>query len=665
MAGTHPNNLTNGELYSNPANNPFGTSEEDLEGSTRSVYQVFRATGLPLTEEVLLQNILADFCRPIGGLGVFVPDGSSPTGVLRIVHGIQLFPEVPGRSRDRLKTFAFEGDVDGVDVATVAFDPQQLAITADVVVPGSIARNLQLLRAEPTATILGPYAGTDANTRTTKCRGMAYTPFELMEVVLGAELTARRAYELIIPVLFDTGYEGVCEPLVDFLTVALVKPSAVRAEPLTLLDRVGLEGYVPIPAAVSHRRLHLLYRDLPALMPRLASGPVSDPALLDVARGMQDMVNEARLDRNDRTDAREIARRPRTVRERLGEALTDRLLLLCRSPNDEDLPPVYHEWAAHPRGVSERYTLQQSVDAAAAALDVPSFKVTPTQVMAFKIFRFAGSNYFDIGSGLLPFSVTPSEATSVQARAMLAADRVRAGAFDLGADPESGAVSPGEVARLRNLSGYIPQTWNEALSQFLGMQALMGAVLGHGHAVVTVYGRFLWRYRRSLTRLEFEIDHAHGRRIGPSIMTFHVQLAWRNWMVLQLDAHKTDAIDPPDFGVGLAILETQNNLMWFPSVTNVPLLLSLSLAPRPAATRNPAPAPAIARAANPAAAAGPAAGTKVVKFVTPPVRPCTLATPLSPRLSGLVGSLTPSRWLVPPLWSLGVMSRAQCAYRGM
>jgi hypothetical protein len=63
--------------------------------------------------------------------------------------------------------------------------------------------------------------------------------------------------------------------------------------------------------------------------------------------------------------------------------------------------------------------------------------------MAFKNFCYAGSTYFDIGSGLLPFSIAPSDATSVQARAMLAADRVRADAFDLGADPENGAVALG------------------------------------------------------------------------------------------------------------------------------------------------------------------------------------------------------------------------------
>jgi hypothetical protein len=125
---------------------------------------------------------------------------------------------------------------------------------------------------------------------------------------------------------------------------------------------------------------------------------------------------------------------------------------------------VYHEWAARPCRVLERYTLQQSVDSAATILDVPSFEVTPTQVMAFKNFRYAGSSYFNIGSGLLPFSITSTDATSVHARAMLAADRVRANAFDLGADPESGAVAPGKVSRLRNLSGYTHQTWNEARS---------------------------------------------------------------------------------------------------------------------------------------------------------------------------------------------------------
>jgi hypothetical protein len=91
--------------------------------------------------------------------------------------------------------------------------------------------------------------------------------------------------------------------------------------------------------------------------------------------------------------------------------------------NDESLPATYHEWAARPRGVSERYVLQQAVDASSATLGVPSFEVTPTQVTSFKNFRFVGAAYHDIGTGLLPFSITPSLATSPHARAMLEADR--------------------------------------------------------------------------------------------------------------------------------------------------------------------------------------------------------------------------------------------------
>jgi hypothetical protein len=228
-----------------------------------------------------------------------------------------------------------------------------------------------------------------------------------MEMVLGADLTARQAYELIIPALVDTGYEAFYEPLVDFLTVALVNQSGEDAKPLTLQPCVGIPGCVPSPAVVSHRLQHLLKRDLPSVIPESETSPSNDPALVDVSRDMRDMITEVRLDRNDRSDARGVLCRPHTSRERLGDALTDRPVLVWWADDDDGLPQVYHEWADRQRGVLERYTLQQSVDSAATILDVPSFEVTPTQVMAFKNFRYAGSSYFGIGSGLLPSALLP------------------------------------------------------------------------------------------------------------------------------------------------------------------------------------------------------------------------------------------------------------------
>jgi hypothetical protein len=98
-----------------------------------------------LSAKELLHNIVADFSCSVGAVGLFVWDGSSRSGRLKFLHGIHPNPGEPGWSRDRLITFANVGDVVGMDITTVAFDTAQLAITADLVVPGSITWVPQLL----------------------------------------------------------------------------------------------------------------------------------------------------------------------------------------------------------------------------------------------------------------------------------------------------------------------------------------------------------------------------------------------------------------------------------------------------------------------------------------------------------------------------------------
>jgi hypothetical protein len=105
---------------------------------------------------------------------------------------------------------------------------------------------------------------------------------------------------------------------------------------------------------------------------------------------------------------------------------------------------------------------------------------------------------------------------------MLAADRVRADAFNLSGDPENGTITPGEVSRLRNLSGYVSIFWMEARSQLHSTSGLMGALMGTSHPALGAYGRLLRHYDRLFTHLESEIDQVYGRRLGPSLVTFHV-----------------------------------------------------------------------------------------------------------------------------------------------
>jgi hypothetical protein len=214
------------------------------------------------------------------------------------------------------------------------------------------------------------------------------------------------------------------------------------------------------------------------------TGPASDPALLDVARGVHAIVIEARDDHYEHSDIHVDIHHPHTVRARLGEAITGRLLLLCRAQNDEALPEIYHSWGGRCRGVSARWVIHQLVDAACAAQDVPAFEVTPTQVMAFQSFGFAGAAYFEVDTGLLPFSITTGDATSTIAGAMLEADRDRADTFDLGGDSENGAIAPGGVCILQNLSGILPQTWMEAQTQVWSYLGLPVALLGNMHPTV-------------------------------------------------------------------------------------------------------------------------------------------------------------------------------------
>jgi hypothetical protein len=55
-----------------------------------------------------------------------------------------------------------------IDICTVVFDPSQLEITTDVVVPSTLDRMQQLLNEEPGREALGPFKSSYVNVQTTK-----------------------------------------------------------------------------------------------------------------------------------------------------------------------------------------------------------------------------------------------------------------------------------------------------------------------------------------------------------------------------------------------------------------------------------------------------------------------------------------------------------------
>jgi hypothetical protein len=107
------------------------------------------------------------------------------------------------------------------------------------------------------------------------------------------------------------------------------------------------------------------------------------------------------------------------------------------------------------------------------------------------------------------------------------------------------------------------------------MCGLLGALLGHNHPCILAYHGFLHQYDHLQNRLEGELEFGYGRWISPSLVTFHVQLIWRNWLLLQLDIEETAHLSAQYFCTGPNVLQSQNNLSCFPTITNVPALLAL------------------------------------------------------------------------------------------
>jgi hypothetical protein len=156
-----------------------------------------------------------------------------------------------------------------------------------------------------------------------------------------------------VQVLAEAGLATACAPLVKFLTVALIRPSVTRDTPLTIQVKAGLTGYVPSKAFLSFRHNIILYRDLPGLRLTTSSSR-DDSAMLDITMNVRDVVSDSSLNRMDQAKAQGVVCMPKTIHERLSNVIVSHLLLSFQVMTDDDLSPVYHKWAARPRGVSER-----------------------------------------------------------------------------------------------------------------------------------------------------------------------------------------------------------------------------------------------------------------------------------------------------------------------
>jgi hypothetical protein len=164
-----------------------------------------------------------------------------------------------------------------------------------------------------------------------KTRAEINIPFDVVSIVLGRELSARRAYELPVPYIVAIGLDSTLKPLVDLLTIALVSPNGTTVIPVTIRDKVGLDWDIN-SSLVGYRHENILYSVLPDLHPSTPSR--GDPYVQDLANGVKQFVTEMKDARIAGYDRRLKAACPKTFREKYWDRLADQMFLLINQSDD-------------------------------------------------------------------------------------------------------------------------------------------------------------------------------------------------------------------------------------------------------------------------------------------------------------------------------------------
>jgi hypothetical protein len=165
--------------------------------------------------------------------------------------------------------------------------------------------------------------------------------------------------------------------------------------------------------------------------------------------------------------------------------------------------------------------------------DILPFKVSPSQVISLKTFDFVELSMAEVDTGVLPFSIIPPEATSISSSRALSINNSQTETYGPSGEPTFGALSTADTQCLGNQNGYLPASRMEAQTQIFCTLALLGALCGTEHPLLTGWWSMLRQYERVDARLQHKIDTEVGAHLALALFIFHLQLILRDWFVEQ------------------------------------------------------------------------------------------------------------------------------------
>jgi hypothetical protein len=214
---------------------------------------------------------------PIGHLLLVAQPNVAP--VIQGYHRVTRYkPSLVGTSPFDDVAYAFLGDVrNGQTPHTVVWDDTYFNRVAAVQVP--TAANLdQLLAADPTAELVGPFAAGTADTADTEAetvRMLVFLPNRYMSMLLDDNLSRRQVWEQVRGGIVNDGTAADREPLLDWFRVALTQRAANMGSALnceSLATQVIATGRDA--ATFQQYRMGIVERDYP----NMRAGPMTHGA---------------------------------------------------------------------------------------------------------------------------------------------------------------------------------------------------------------------------------------------------------------------------------------------------------------------------------------------------------------------------------------------------
>ena len=209
------------QLYADNARDPY-------VGFYPAVFSNYEVTAIN-TPAVVRDNIFTagNSGTPIGQVLLVAPPGTAAPGFVQGYHRIVRYqPSLVGANTFDNISYAFMGDIiNGQAPHTVIWRQDYFEAAPNTQVPTSAYLD-QLLAADPNLETVGPFTAGTPDTEQVQTRMSLFVPNRYMTILLDDVLTPRQAWTRIRGAIVADGLAQECEPLIDWLRVAITARQA-------------------------------------------------------------------------------------------------------------------------------------------------------------------------------------------------------------------------------------------------------------------------------------------------------------------------------------------------------------------------------------------------------------------------------------------------------